>query len=407
MIVKLRALCSLVLIVSCFSKSYAQDNFKEGTIWFDDNRKEDVQILDEDWRYNPEHFLYRSAKEESSQRGDLKSISSFQIGAEVKYLKAVVDIDQSPDQTGSLSTFRAPDFVSKEVFLKVIVASGMSLLSYNSPKYKRFYILDKSGEFHPLIFKRYSPFSRQIGTNEEYKNQLKTLFPGLEDRDYENLAYSEKDLSRFLLDYQNARQIEALHFQAIRSKPQFDIQLKFTANGHNTSVANDNNALSLDEPDNFKSSFAFGLSLGWQLPFDNNRWLLFIEPSYLKYNQIVEENQAFGFNGSVLYRHELRYESINCPLLIRRSFYLNQRHSLFINGGLLMDFPIKTEFQRDDFWQPLDLGWNFSPIIGLGYQYQNWSAEFRFNHFRDLAAKYVEWTIDQSTLGLILAYDIY
>ena len=127
-------------------------------------------------------------------------------------------------------------------------------------------------------------------------------------------------------------------------------------------------------------SFGFGFEAELVLPFNNNKWALFIQPSYNLYSdeKIVSQNiesptyeQKISFN----------YNYLQVPIGARHYFYLTDNSKLGIDLGLNLKFSKKDEqFEYSE--TPVNNHTIYNSLrnttFGLNYNYKKIAIEARY-----------------------------
>ena len=131
----LLALFALVFIIP----SFAQIEFEEGYFIDNSGKKVSCLIKNLDWKNNPTEFSYKLTPDSREQIHTLQSAVEFAVLNGAKYKKYDVNIDVSSDFIDNLGFDKQPDFERKELFLKVLIESETTLLSYESRNLKRFF----------------------------------------------------------------------------------------------------------------------------------------------------------------------------------------------------------------------------------------------------------------------------
>ncbi|MDG4651485.1 hypothetical protein [Chryseobacterium arthrosphaerae] len=157
----------------------AQIKFEKGYIISSDNTKKEVFIKNLGWVSNPNSFVYKTDEKSAETTGTPSAIKEFGIYNDVKYVTYNGDIDYSSDNIADLSSGKEPELRKASVFLKEIVTGNKNLYSYQGENVIRYFYADADSSIQPLIYKKYffNGNSSQIAVNEEYIDQLKTIFP--------------------------------------------------------------------------------------------------------------------------------------------------------------------------------------------------------------------------------------
>lgn len=167
-----------VFLSLCIVLISAQIKFEKGYIIGSNDVKKEVLIKNQGWANNPESFSYKADEASGESIGNPSTIKEFGIYNDVKYVTYNGDIDYSSDNTGDLSSIKEPEFKKVSVFLKEISTGNKNLYSYQGRNVIRYFYSDSDSSIKPLIYKKYffNGNNLQVATNEEYIDQLKTIF---------------------------------------------------------------------------------------------------------------------------------------------------------------------------------------------------------------------------------------
>jgi len=197
----LLTLFALFILTPCVS----QIEFEEG--YFIDNlgNKVNCLIKNLDWKNNPTEFSYKLGPDAEIQRHTLRTATEFAVLNGAKYKKYDVNIDVSSDFIDNLGFDKQPSFEREVLYLKVLVESNSTLLSYESRNLKRFFYTTSAEEglATQLVYKRYKSPNGRIATNNRYQQQLFLNFKcdNFSSSTYENVGYRKSDLVRFFERY--------------------------------------------------------------------------------------------------------------------------------------------------------------------------------------------------------------
>ena len=164
----------------------SQNTFEEGYLIFNNGTRLSCLIKNEDWRENPQSFIYKLHENGETQIGNLSSVKEFGSGEYFRYIRATVEIDQSSDKVNNLSYERNPIMKEQTLFLKVLAQGKASLFYSDRENLRRYFYSIDDGEIEQLIYKPYMASVTKLAKNERYKQQLAN-----------HLDCSTWDLSRF------------------------------------------------------------------------------------------------------------------------------------------------------------------------------------------------------------------
>ncbi|MBB6331517.1 hypothetical protein HNP24_002467 [Chryseobacterium sediminis] len=405
-----------VLLSFCIVFICAQIKFEKGYIINNNDVKKEVLIKNQGWANNPDSFVYKTDEKSQESTGTLSTIKEFGIYNDVKYVTYNGDIDYSSDNTGDLSSNKEPEFKKASVFLKEIVTGNKNLYSYQGQNVIRYFYSDSNSPIQPLIYKKYffNGNNLQIATNEEYSDQLMTIFSG----DAKALAltsktkYTSNDLKKIFNEYNSnisgTANVDTPSETKRNSKFNLAVRpgLNFYSPLEITKTFSNEGAPS-------KTGFRIGVEAEIVLPFNRNKWSVVLEPTFNLYNNKTAVRTT---NGNLYNINVDNYSFISIPLSVRHYMFINDKSKIFINAGINV-LTIKTSAAKD-FSLDYD-GYVFdrfklsssqafkSAVFGIGYNYNNkYIVEARYNTGMNmLEEKGPEANLKY--VSLILGYNIF
>jgi len=156
---------------SVMSKGYLIDQSGE--------RKEGF-IKNEKWYSNPEVIEYKESERSNTKQYELVDIQEFGIYDVVKFVRSSVSYDVSSTDLSNLSSSKTPEFLTKDVLLKVILEGDKSLYEYRESDIERYFI-GNGKTIDPLIYSlkesqfRITPLLRMSRSSFEMGNSTTTL----------------------------------------------------------------------------------------------------------------------------------------------------------------------------------------------------------------------------------------
>jgi hypothetical protein len=153
-------------------------------------------------------------------------------------------------------------------------------------------------------------------------------------------------------------------------------------------------------------SARYGVEFEFFLPVNNNKWSMFLEPTYQEFEAIKDGELTFA---------KAKYNTIEVPLGLRYYMFLNDKSKIFINisTAFVINGDSKIELFRTSSGNLISTreinGTEEYYSLGLGYNLNNkLSLEFRYNSKRDLLGdtKFYISNFDES-YSVILGYSIF
>lgn len=402
-------LCLLIISIN------AQIKFEKGYIISIDDVKKEVLIKNLGWVSNPNSFVYKTEEKSTESTGNPSSIKEFGIYNEVKYVTYNGDIDYSSDNISDLSSSKEPELRKASVFLKEIVTGNKNLYSYQGQNVIRYFYADSGAAIQPLIYKKYlfEGSSSQIATNDDYINQLKTIFS--DDSNAKTMVaktkYTGSDLKKVFKAYND--KISGTSDEQFSSeekrKSKFNLNIRPGINFYSPvdiAGAYRNDGLPS------KSGFRIGAEAELVLPFNKNKWSVVVEPTFSLYS-----NKATIRTSDNLYNINVdNYSFISIPVSIRHYMFISDKSKIFINAGINF-LTLRTSSSKDyavDYdgyvFDRLKLSSSQSfksATFGIGYNYNNkYSIEARYNTSINMLEEKGPYA-DLKYTSLIIGYNIF
>ena len=408
----------VVLLAISFT-AVSQVQYEPGYLINDQGQKQEVLILNKDWRSNPSEFTYKLSEAGEPETGNILDVKEFGVGDYLKFGRFKVSIDRSGESLRNISTKAEPEFSEETVFLKQLVAGDVNLYVYEEGVLERFFLSNEKIEITPLVHKKYLKESRMV-TNNQFRQQLYNLASCGETtpEEFNKTEYTQKDLIAYLISYHDCRQAEYFIFKEEGKKLKVNFALKAGLDFSSLSVKKGMYVKGSEF--DLKPSLRIGAEMEVVMPFNRNKWAVFVEPTYTR--QKVEEN---GILSNELYNpHEvdllIDYQFLSILTGARHYFYLNKESKIFLSGGATFDVPFKTHvyIDRDDRYE-LDPELNKTRLdahfnLGIGFNYQKWSAEARYNSPRTVTGSsevfshyFLDWESETTSFSLLLGYRLF
>ena len=230
----------IVLLVFFFTNLVVgQVNFEKGYIIDNNNVKIDCFIKMEDWKNSPTYITYKVSETDNQLKAaTLSQIKEFLVGEFHKYQKFKVKVDQSSLDYNKLSRKAEPEYIEKEVLLKVVVAGNATLFEYADTGVKKFFYSLQNAAPTDLIYKKYIPYTlngidnfQTVLENKMFTRQLyKDLNCNQQDIKYFNrIHYTIKELSDAFVAFNNCNSNEVVQnkdYRNLKSKNKFNVKLK-------------------------------------------------------------------------------------------------------------------------------------------------------------------------------------
>ncbi len=375
--------------------SFGQITFEKG--YFIDNQNQRVECLikNMDWKYNPDQFDYKLTAISNVEKGSINTVKEFGVTGSSQYVRADVKMDVSPADANNLSQTREPEWSQEQLFLKVLVGGKASLYFYENTAFGRFFYSVSDTAINQLIYKEYRTEYNQVAMNCKFREQLwnNVRYANSSMSSLENIRFNRSELERYFKKYNSDGGNTALTYGSQKKRDSF--QLRLTP-GLNYSWVIVTNAAAPDEFVDFghKISYRIGVEAQFILPFNRNKWGILFDPGY----------QYINASGHNTYEPvEIRYQSIEFPIGLRHTFFMNKNLIFFIDALFIANFC----FDFNSAISNLGIRTGGSFAMGGGAAFKKISAEIRYSTDRNLLNDYVYWNTDYRRISLILGYKLF
>ncbi|MGB5821806.1 MAG: tRNA modification GTPase [Saonia sp.] len=391
-------LLHLLFILS--ANCYTQINYEQG--YFIDNagNRTDCLIKNVDWKNNPSEFEYKLNENSPAQKGGVRTVAEFSILTSAKYVRSKVNIDKSESQLKYLSKFKEPQFVEETLFLKELVKGKANLYAYESDNLNRFFFQTNSKEIQQLVYKKYAASDNRIGENTLFRQQLWKNLP-CKDLSLDEVKYTDYNARELIAYFNKYNHCVDADYVGVKNDNEkrdwFNLGIKAGLNSSTLDI-NGTQIDVIDTDFGNDTNFRFGIEAEFLMPFNKNKWAIFIQPMYQSFKG--EEELA---TQSV----SVDYKSIEVSIGVRHYFFINDDSKIFLNSAIVLDSPLnsKIDFETsNDFDIESRNGVNF----GLGYKFKNsYSLELNYTPRRELLGNFVQIESGYTVFSVVLGYTVF
>ena len=391
-----QVLTLFILLFTIFS-TYSQVTFEPGYIIDNSGQKTICLIKNNDWKNNPASFDYKINETTTILKGNVYNISEFSIDNGKKYVKHKVEIDRSKSLLKRLSKNKNPEFTTETLFLEQLLEGDANLFYYEDSNLIRFINNTNISPTQQLIYKKFLTPDNRIGENTDYKKQLwddlKCSDLSLDDVKFTD--YKKSELIRFFTLYNQCKNPNYISttVSKINNKNVFNLGLRAGLNSASMDFRSPQSSTNFNLENN--SSIRFGIELEALLPFNKNKWSIFIQPMY----QSFEGEAQLEFE-----KVSVDYKSIETSIGVRHYFFLNADSKIFINSAFQIDTALDSYI---DFESSSD--YEISPRtsfnFGLGFAHNNTSVKLNYNPRRALLNNYAAISSNYKVLSIVLGYN--
>lgn len=374
---------------------YSQVAFEKG--YFIDNNGAEVQcfIKNQDWKKNPVKFQYKLIDDETIREHSIESVKEFGVEGTSKYVRATVQIERSSLTLKKLSDSYGPDFKTETLFLKTLVEGAASLYHFEEGTIEKFFFKNSQADIAQLVYKKYISGDNTVGENNRYQLQLYGALKckDIKQSQVENLSYTKKVLISFFLKFNECIGAETIDFDKNSGRDLLKVVVRPGLTYSNIVIGQSLVSLTTDYGKTV--GFRLGLLGEFIMPFNNNKWSAIVEPNFQRYNG---ENDLAG---------RATYNSLNLPLGVRHSFFLNENSRIFINGFYVLGFNLGTQITERG--RNFDSRFAGNVAAGIGFNHLNtYELEFRYHTPRNIfSGLFATRFADYQVVELVFGYTIF
>ncbi|NOU45506.1 MAG: tRNA modification GTPase [Bacteroidales bacterium] len=387
--------CILFLSAEC---SFGQIIFEKGYLITNENQKIECLIKNNDWDLSPTMIKYKLIDNEDIKTGNISTIREFGIYGYSRYIKATVKIDRSSTKLSDLSQSRNAIWNQEQLFLKVLVQGKANLYCYKERNFTKFFYSLTDTLIQQLMFKEYSVNSHQMATNNDFRQQLmrEVSCENTPLTTIEKINYDQNELERYFEKYNACEKNSIATTNTKKKLGKFNLRITPGLNYSSLSLG-DGNAIKTKKYFKNEPDFRFGLEAEYILPFNKNKWGVTFEPSYYYFKGKNPLSTSFKI---------VKFSSLYFSIGVRHYFFLNNTNKIFINGIINSITRIDLNSQISSIIGTLYIRHKPNLAFGVGFEYRNLSAEFRY-YTNQGALKYrSDWSFEYSNISFIIGYKL-
>lgn len=394
----------------------AQITYEKGYFIDNDNNRTECYIKNIDWRTSPSGISYRSTSDANSKEVSISEIREFYIyDTEHYYKRFNLSIDKTvvTDFNDDSRKLKYEDNVV--IFLRVLVEGDANL--YEFPGSRIFFYNTSKIDIQQLEYKVYISEESIKKENTDYQKKLyETLKCDKFSTDrFLKIEYNREDLINLFSDYNECQDADYKTYQ-INQTP-FVFSVNATLGVNFTSLETDYTLLSFDSSEKFDSQVIFtpGIELELALPFNKNKWAVFVGASYHYYKESKEDVVIMDTNLGDL---TFEYSYLEIPMGIKHYMYLNSEYKLYLSAALAPILHLSNNndepFERNDevqgeiTFQEKNSSKNSAYIFGVGINIMskysiglNYYASKEINNSKDFSNNM------NGAISLVASYKIF
>ncbi len=416
----------VILFLATSTLTIGQVIFEKGYYLDNSGKRIDGLIRNDDWRSNPSRFYYKENESSASKELGVGESGEFGLDKGIRFIRETVDIDYSSDvdeinrnpegAVSQLSRQRDPEWKRQTVYLQVVVDGYADLFYWYGEGRSRFFYRVANSPIAQLISKSYlkdndesravvvgvnKPFSSfQQLRNDDYKDQLfKNAICGKIGLErVKAIDYKREDLRLYFVEINKCfgAQYTDNDAAAPRSrKIQLNIRPGLNFSSYEIETPTSFSTIRSSFP--LATTFRLGAELEYFVRFSANHWSLLAEPTYRTYSQEFTRGTA---------KDKVNYTSIELPLGVRYSIYLNPDSRIFLNASFVLDFALSSEIAiQGAQTRTVSSSSNFA--FGAGIARKKLSAEVRLFTGRNLLKDFIAIPNTFSNTSLIFGYTLF
>ncbi len=391
----------LLLFLVIANSTLAQIKFKPAFYIDNSGNKVEGLIKDVDWKSNPTTFEFKISEESEVGIKKMENVEMFQIENHVKYVRKTVDVDRW-DVFSPVTVQKYPVYKSETLFLKELVNGGAVLYLFADGSFTTFFYEVDDSKPKQLIRKEYI-VEHVLGyttkyTNYLYKRQLLADLKcdGITEKDANNLSYYQSDFVKFFKKYNECKGESSDLEVAKKLKFHLSFKAGVVQNSFEIKYQSDDR---YDYDFGSKTQIRLGLDAEVILPFNKNKWALFVEPVYTAFT---------GKGDGTIFTDDVDYKAIEAQFGIRHHMFINPQSKVFLNLGAVYAFNINGgEYYARRYSGPFSYVVEPQLLLGAGYKYNKLSAEIRYINAQNLIVRQIDWDSKYTSLAFVLGYQIF
>lgn len=396
---------------------FAQVTFDPGYFIDASGKKVECLIRNLEWQGSPESVTYKLIASGGEKEFNATEVKEFGVGAYLRYHSAMVLIDTSisaRNSTELLSKNKDPEFLYKQVFLKVLTEGRATLYAYRKSNLQRFFFQVGTDTIEPLIFKRYQVWSKnlepggpdsvwQVLENTTFRRQLLSrLGCGSLDMGRVNKTdYRLSQLINWVETYNQCFDDETTNYYQLQKKRRDPLNIFIRAGARRNSFFMDGeNTNSTDATFEPKVGLRVGVQVEYVLPYFRDKLSIIFEPTYHSY----QDEQLVGVFDDPL---ELTHNSLEFPLGIRYYTFLGASSKVFADVAYCPDLTLGSELLLKG-REYLNVNTRPNFIFSLGYCFKNRvQASVQYHTPRNLLNNFLSWDNAYRSVSAILGVNVF
>ncbi|MFD2601463.1 tRNA modification GTPase [Flavobacterium suzhouense] len=384
----------LMLLIAFPLLSIAQIKFEPG-YFIENESKTECLIKNIAWKNNPTSFEYKLNEADDIKTKNISTVSEFNINESYKFIRTTTNVDRSETALDRLDNSKQPKWNTETIFLKVLVEGKITLYQYEDSNFiKYFFSTENDAKTEQLVYKEYL-VDGGVAENNFFRQQLYNLMK--DDKftisRFENLKYKKSDMVKLFAEYNGNSGTKMKNLSEKQNNGK--LNLRFTPGITFTSLDIENSTSGFYFDFGSNVSYRIGAEIEYILPFNNNKWSLFADPNYQSYEKDGNRgNQSLSVS----------YKVIEIPLGVRHYIYLSDKSKIFVDAAYIASLSMGDNNLKFAYSE-LEVSNTSALALGLGYSYERYSLEARYNFSHGILDNYESWGSNLDTFSVILGYN--
>jgi hypothetical protein len=275
----------------------------------------------------------------------------------------------------------------------------VTLYQYEDSNFvKYFYSTSDSTKAEQLVYKEYIVDGR-VAENNFFRQQLYNLMKdsSAKTSNFEKLKYRKDELVKLFASYNNSSGEKTVNLSEKQNKG--SINFKITPGISFSKLSADyNNGYTVTEfTFSRQPAFRIGAELEYIMPFNNNKWSLFIDPNYQYYKTDAAKEGK--------YTAEIQYTYLEVPVGFRHYMYLNTDSKFFAGAAYIIAVELGDNFMQYN-GTIVKVEKNSSFAVSGGFSYKRYSAELRYALNHGITTQ-PAWGSQYNSISIILGYKLF
>ncbi|MFK8103256.1 MAG: hypothetical protein AB8G15_12050 [Saprospiraceae bacterium] len=411
----------LLLLTFYITNSFAQQNFEKGYYLDNEGNRIEGLIKQENWVNNPSQFYFTIADTIPATTIKITDAQEFGIVNQLKYQRFTLAADVKIKNQANLDFKKSLDPKVQTLFLRVILVGEATLFIYEKDAAEYFFYSLKEAIPEQLVYKRYAPTVDQIKTNNQYRQQIwnNLTCTAWSPVKLTKLKYKQSDLVKIFTQYNQRCGNGGIFTYVKKPRKAFRLSLRPRWNSGFLSIERQKQSEVIVDriKQSSKPAVQLGLELEYVLSINQERWSIFIEPTYVSYEGTLTGKVIFpvDFLGRTYFiirdgKYISTYRVLELPIGFRYHLPIKDKFKLFVNAAYAFEIPFEqkvvSELKGGIGSADLELNSEHITYFGGGINYNHkFSLEFRYGLKRELVNKRGTWKTYFNSFSIIAGYN--